>query len=1095
MIGCNEGRKFSATLLSGVALRARVVGFVAIALLGSVTAEAKIIYVNAKRDVSGDGSSWEKAIRYLQPALGKAVPGDSIYLAKGTYYPDDGVLNGYGDREISFELNKVTLYGGFEGDEARLDMRNPKKNPTILSGGIWEITPETLGYDRYWSLHVVKVIGSSTLDGLIVEKGRASGEEAPFNQGGGCYVVGGQTVTLNDCIFRKNMASQSGGAIWGTVEAENCLFEKNFINNEYNFNSNPKRLQQWLFSPDGSGAAIAGNVTAKNCKFIRNYLDVVSLELGSTSSAKGGAIAGTTINVTECLFEGNIAATYAYTGPNESSDGTASGGAIHGATTASKCQFIGNVAYSSAAFGSYGSQIFSGAVNPATYGGAIYGNVSLVACLFSENHLDAIGRYAPQTTHNCAGSAVHTLGQSSIDNCVFVSNSSDARDYVFNPRFNNNNFSVGALYIPEGSEVPLSNSTFWNNSSAHVYSASGGTTRIGSKGAAIACDGSLKLISNIIWYEVGSVFTSEYKNAIHIGGRGRISNRLYPTPSTETINDVMGGFDNVTRSLGANVDFGEPAERTFIDLNPEFVDRSNPIGPDGIWGTEDDGLRIKANSPVIGKGVRTFVALDTADLDHDGNVTEEVPADFAGFVRVQRDSLDLGAYEFGNHYSAPTIDVRYQGNSLTSGSSVVDLTDYSQISRTFTIKNTGFQDLRDLLVTGTGPDIGDFKFTQPLKEVLKPGDTTTFTVTLNSKKNGPIAGKLLIASNDILNTPFVIGLEAIARQPDIAVQDQTGRNVKDNATVVDFGLIAAGDSTTQTFTILNTKLGNLKITSVTPTGPDAANFVVSPPAKDFLLPGETTKFDVTFSPAGVGNRDASIIIVSNDPDSESTFVMKLEGKGYEAPEILVSQPLSTEIKDGDVSDFGQVEKSLLYSKTFVIQNTSVGVLKNLSVSLTGSTAFTATPMNGDKIQPGDRRSFEVIFMPTSVGAKTATLVIKSNDPDESSITILLTGECIAISSIPASSGFASISPTSDAHAANNSVTETKASDGLKYLTLTVEKPKGWIAKAHQVEVSTDLLDWFSGKNFTTTLVDSATLLQVRDNTPVTDGKKRYIRLK
>ncbi len=71
---------------------------------------------------------------------------------------------------------------------------------------------------------------------------------------------------------------------------------------------------------------------------------------------------------------------------------------------------------------------------------------------------------------------------------------------------------------------------------------------------------------------------------------------------------------------------------------------------------------------------------------------------------------------------------------------------------------------------------------------------------------------------------------------------------------------------------------------------------------------------------------------------------------------------------------------------------------------------------------------------------------------------------------------------------------TEVFEGTKYLVLTVKKPTiptGTLV----VEVSPDLLEWFSGTSHTTVLEDSATTLKVRDNTPVTVDSKRYIRLK
>lgn len=72
------------------------------------------------------------------------------------------------------------------------------------------------------------------------------------------------------------------------------------------------------------------------------------------------------------------------------------------------------------------------------------------------------------------------------------------------------------------------------------------------------------------------------------------------------------------------------------------------------------------------------------------------------------------------------------------------------------------------------------------------------------------------------------------------------------------------------------------------------------------------------------------------------------------------------------------------------------------------------------------------------------------------------------------------------------VTVTRDSDGLKYLVLTVDKSA---TRKRTVEVSSNLTKWFSGPNHTTTLLDNNSVLRVRDDTPVKQGGKRYIRLK
>ena len=75
------------------------------------------------------------------------------------------------------------------------------------------------------------------------------------------------------------------------------------------------------------------------------------------------------------------------------------------------------------------------------------------------------------------------------------------------------------------------------------------------------------------------------------------------------------------------------------------------------------------------------------------------------------------------------------------------------------------------------------------------------------------------------------------------------------------------------------------------------------------------------------------------------------------------------------------------------------------------------------------------------------------------------------------------------------VTSTTVIGGEKFLVLTVAKPALPDGVSRTVQVSPNLLDWFSGKEHTTVLTDNEIFLKVRDNVPIAPGKKRYIRLK
>lgn len=196
------------------------------------------IFVKADAPLPGDGLTWGTAFPRLQDALAASVPGDSLWVAAGTYHPDEGALVTPGDRLASFTLrNGVAILGGFAGDEdpAMFDpeLRDWRAHRSVLSGDLLgNDGPNFRNYEEN-SVHVLVAPEgtdeTAVLDGFIVTSGNANLTTVFSDGGGGISIVGGSPV-IRRCIFTRNRAVTHGGAMLsheGAPVVDACLFVGN----------------------------------------------------------------------------------------------------------------------------------------------------------------------------------------------------------------------------------------------------------------------------------------------------------------------------------------------------------------------------------------------------------------------------------------------------------------------------------------------------------------------------------------------------------------------------------------------------------------------------------------------------------------------------------------------------------------------------------------------------------------------------------------------------------------------------------------------------------------------------------------------------
>jgi Abnormal spindle-like microcephaly-assoc'd, ASPM-SPD-2-Hydin len=344
---------------------------------------------------------------------------------------------------------------------------------------------------------------------------------------------------------------------------------------------------------------------------------------------------------------------------------------------------------------------------------------------------------------------------------------------------------------------------------------------------------------------------------------------------------------------------------------------------------------------------------------------------------------------------------------------------------------------------------------------------------------------------------------------EILVRDPAGTELTDGTGLITLPTTGLGNPVAQTVRVYNVGFADLFGMSVVVEGANSADFTIKPLEETAVRPGQNAGIDIVFNPSVLGLRQATIRILSNDTD-ESRFAINVRGTGVPAPFMKVYQPLTNRLKDNakKVIGYGNVAvKSKGKTKTFTIRNEGEGDLTGLAITKNGKNkgAFKVGIIGATTLAPGASTTFTVTFKPSKKGNRVAAIHINSSNTKIGVFDIKLNGTGVkkksskkkdaplaAKSSLSRSLVEAALG-RSDASSVSGT-TSLEVIDGKKYLALSVEKD-GEITPNGVVEVSSNLIDWYSGVNHTTTILDNDEILKVRDNTPVTPEAKRYIRYK
>lgn len=263
-------------------------------------------------------------------------------------------------------------------------------------------------------------------------------------------------------------------------------------------------------------------------------------------------------------------------------------------------------------------------------------------------------------------------------------------------------------------------------------------------------------------------------------------------------------------------------------------------------------------------------------------------------------------------------------------------------------------------------------------------------------------------------------------QPDIQVTDSTGNSTD---LLVDFGNVVddgQGESRgVQTIQITNSGPAVLNVSSVAVSGDSQFSIVdfvssientqpLSSTVPDVVAPNgdESWIITVQYDPENTSPASATLTIVSDDPDEASVNVT-LQGTGDPIADISVIDPTAP---DNDLSvNFGGVLNDgtggTAGTQTITLTNEGSGVLtisQNGISLLTGTTyslvAITSSIQGAINltsgtatIAPEGAETWDIVvnFDPATLGQLDDGIEVQSDDPDEATITVNLTGQSLA----------------------------------------------------------------------------------------------------
>lgn len=264
-----------------------------------------------------------------------------------------------------------------------------------------------------------------------------------------------------------------------------------------------------------------------------------------------------------------------------------------------------------------------------------------------------------------------------------------------------------------------------------------------------------------------------------------------------------------------------------------------------------------------------------------------------------------------------------------------------------------------------------------------------------------VAGGGYARSRGLVESVATLDKEILVEGNGVPVLDGHTMASLDNHTLYGDVRVGGGATVVRTFTVRNLGSAALNVSNVSLSGAGAADYAVG----GITLPvtvaaGGSQTFTVTFNPSLRGVRNAVVNIASDDAD-EALYDFALHGKGVDPELVVTYYGSAVELADGSTDDFASAVVSSTGSsgytqERFQVKNTGDVPLTLTNVTFGGADAsqfsLNIWPTTFPQVLGvNESQTFYVYFNPTSVGPKTASLLIPNDDDTEGAYALQLTG--------------------------------------------------------------------------------------------------------